>query len=83
MLRLTLGCLLTEELGIELRRVGGGTRLTFSKAGETTLSTWMAKHARVAWVTHPRPWELDLTLIRLVQSWWCADARDYGVVLSV
>ena len=28
-LRLTLGCLLAEELGIHLRRVGSGKRLTF------------------------------------------------------
>ncbi|MFC4501838.1 MULTISPECIES: GIY-YIG nuclease family protein [Streptomyces] len=33
-LRLTLGCM----LGLELRRVGSGKRMTFGKAGETTLS---------------------------------------------
>ncbi|MGW1030341.1 GIY-YIG nuclease family protein [Streptomyces sp. NPDC002577] len=33
-LRLTLGCL----LGLELRRVGSGKRMTFGKAGEATLS---------------------------------------------
>jgi hypothetical protein len=32
-LRLTLGCL----LGLELRRVGSGKRMTFGKAGEATL----------------------------------------------
>ncbi|MEU6812984.1 GIY-YIG nuclease family protein [Streptomyces sp. NPDC046831] len=37
-LRLTLGCL----LGLELRRVGSGKRMTFGRAGETTLSQWMA-----------------------------------------
>jgi hypothetical protein len=41
-LRLTLGCLLADHLGIELRRVGGGTRLTFS-AGEAVLSEWMVR----------------------------------------
>jgi hypothetical protein len=40
-LRLTLGCLLADELGIELRRVGSGNRMTFS-AGEVKLSAWMA-----------------------------------------
>ena len=39
-LRLTLGCLLADQLGIELRRVGSGTRLTFGD-GEQALSEWM------------------------------------------
>ncbi|MFE0633165.1 GIY-YIG nuclease family protein [Streptomyces sp. NPDC058864] len=58
-LRLTLGCL----LGFELRRVGSGTRMTFGKAGEATLSQWMAKHARVCWVEHPEPWTAESDLI--------------------
>src|SRR5690349_422197 len=36
-LRLTLGCLLADSLGIELRRVGSGKRRTFAD-GERTLS---------------------------------------------
>ena len=32
-LRLTLGCLLSEELDIELRRVGSGKRMTFAEGG--------------------------------------------------
>src|SRR4030095_10880191 len=39
-LRHTLGCLLAERLGIELRRVGKSERLTFG-AGEHKLSDWM------------------------------------------
>jgi hypothetical protein len=31
-LRKTLGCLLADELGIQLRRVGSGTRMTFGAA---------------------------------------------------
>src|SRR5262245_19519571 len=38
-LRLTLGCLLASELGIALRRVGSGKRLTFAD-GEQKLSAW-------------------------------------------
>ncbi|MFF4790763.1 GIY-YIG nuclease family protein [Streptomyces sp. NPDC001276] len=45
-LRLTLGCL----LGLELRRVGSGQRMTFGKAEEATLSQWMAENARVCWI---------------------------------
>ena len=36
-LRKTLGCLLADELGIQLRRVGSGTRMTFL-TGERELS---------------------------------------------
>lgn len=63
-LRLTLGCHLTERLGIELRRVGSGTRLTFTKRGEDRLSTWMGVHARVAFILDEEPWKLERELIR-------------------
>lgn len=58
-LRLTLGCL----LGLELRRVGSGRRMTFGKAGEAVLSQWMAEQARVCWVEHPEPWTAESDLI--------------------
>ena len=61
-LRLTLGCLLAEQLGIQLRRVGGGTRLTFAD-GEAKLSAWMAQNAFVVWAVHPQPWEPERELI--------------------
>lgn len=57
-LRKTLGCLLSAQLGIELRRVGSGTRRTFVD-GEAALSRWMEDHALVSWVIHERPWELE------------------------
>lgn len=57
-LRLTLGCL----LGLELRRVGGGTVMTFG-AAEQDLSGWMADNAFVAWVEDPEPWLLESVLI--------------------
>lgn len=56
-LRKTLGCLLADELGIQLRRVGSGRRRTFD-AGELVLSAWMAENALVSWVVCDRPWEL-------------------------
>lgn len=65
-LRLTLGCLLTEDLGIELRRVGSGTRLTFGADGERRLSEWMRAAARVCWVTTGEPHALETELIRTV-----------------
>ena len=61
-LRLTLGCLLATELGIELRRVGSGKRRTFS-TGEQLLSNWMAANAFVTWTAHAEPWDLEEELI--------------------
>lgn len=61
-LRKTLGCLLSDELGIELRRVGSGNRRTFG-LGEQALSAWMARNARVNFVSYDRPWELEDHLI--------------------
>ncbi|MFI7466857.1 GIY-YIG nuclease family protein [Nonomuraea sp. NPDC049646] len=58
-LRLSLGCL----LGLELRRVGSGKRLTFGQAGEKELTDWMAEHARVCWVRHEEPWTGESALI--------------------
>ena len=57
-LRKTLGCLLAEQLTIELRRVGSGTRLTFA-AGEAALNDWMAENAFVSWIAIPEPWLLE------------------------
>jgi hypothetical protein len=61
-LRKTLGCLLADELGIELRRVGSGRRTTFG-SGEQTLSAWMAENAFVSWIVREAPWQLEDDLI--------------------
>jgi len=61
-LRLSLGGILADELGIELRRVGSGNRLTFSE-GEQRLSNWMDNNARVAWTVCDEPWKLEHALI--------------------
>lgn len=62
-LRLTLGCLLADELGIRLTRVGSGSRRTFTNPGELKLDNWLAQNALVCWVEHPRPWELEKQLL--------------------
>lgn len=64
-LRLSLGCLLSEELGIKLQRVGNGKRLTFGR-GEHILSNWMHYNAFVNWIEHPQPWTLEERLIKNV-----------------
>jgi hypothetical protein len=61
-LRKTLGILLSEPLGIELRRVGSGKRMTFD-AGESRLSEWMAENALVSWLVDPEPWLLEAQFI--------------------
>ena len=63
-LRLTLGCLLRDELGLDLRRVGSGRRLTFTVEGEQRLSAWMSDHALVVWTETPQPWLLEVKLLR-------------------
>lgn len=64
-LRLTLGCLLSEKLNIELRRVGSGNRMTFG-VGEETLSEWMGENAFVTWIYYDEPWVLEEELISQV-----------------
>jgi len=61
-LRLTLGCLLSTQLDIELRRVGSGNRLTFG-VGEQHLSEWMGENAYVVWMECAEPWTLEEQLI--------------------
>lgn len=61
-LRKSLGVLLKDELGIELRRIGSGERSTFA-GGEAVLTQWMAENSRVSWVLHPEPWVFEDTLI--------------------
>lgn len=60
-LRQTLGCLLSDVLGIKLRRVG--SQLTFTNAGEQLLDEWMAKNARVVWAIVDKPWEVERALL--------------------
>ena len=61
-LRLTLGCLLSEELDIELRRVGSGKRMTFAE-GEAVLSQWMAGNAFVCWQQDDALWWRERELV--------------------
>jgi hypothetical protein len=64
-LRLTLGCLLAEPLGIELRRVASGKRRTFAE-GEVKLSAWMEENAFVCWMQTREPWTIETQLITSV-----------------
>jgi hypothetical protein len=62
-LRRTLGCLLAPTLNIQLRRVGSGTRYTFTNRGEQVLDQWMDQHAFVTWIEAKAPWEIEKELL--------------------
>ncbi|MCX8972084.1 hypothetical protein NLN78_00725 [Citrobacter portucalensis] len=62
-LRRTLGVLLSEKSSFPLRRVGSGSRMTFTHPGEQWLDLWMEQNARVHWIPADAPWELEDTLI--------------------
>jgi len=58
-LRLSLGCLLSDSLGIMLQVVGKSKRrLTFGE-GEKKLSRWMKRNAFVVWILHDSPWIVE------------------------
>jgi len=63
-LRLTLGVLLAGRSDFPLRRVGSGTRMTFTHEGERWLDEWMRSNAFVNWVEHDAPWELEAQIFR-------------------
>ena len=65
-LRLTLGCLLASQLGIQLRRVGSGKRYTFTNPGEIVLDRWLASHAHIAFAAVERPWEVESKLLSMM-----------------
>ncbi|MBX8835971.1 GIY-YIG nuclease family protein [Enterobacter sp. Y17] len=62
-LRRILGVLLSRESSFPLRRVGSGSRMTFTHPGEQWLDAWMEKNAKVHWIPVEAPWELEDTLI--------------------
>ena len=62
-LRLSLGCLLSKELGIRLQRSAGSKRMTFGD-GENILSKWMEKNAYIVWMLDPKPWKREEDLIK-------------------
>lgn len=56
-LRLSLGCLLQDELKLVLQNVG--KKKTFGETGEQTLSDWISENGRVSWVESERPWRVE------------------------
>jgi hypothetical protein len=62
-LRRTLGCLLSDQLAIQMRRVGSGGRYTFTNPDEQLLDEWMKRHAFVTWTETNAPWALEKQLL--------------------
>jgi len=62
-LRLSLGCLLSEKLGIQLRRVGTENVMKFPN-GEGKLSRWIAQNAYVVWTVVAEPWITEEELLQ-------------------
>lgn len=60
-LRLTLGVLLADELGLALGI--HKARPNWGPDGEAKLSRWMSEHARIAWAVHPEPWTVENELL--------------------
>jgi hypothetical protein len=62
-LRRTLAVLLKGELSLDITCTSAG-KLKMPPEHETRLTGWMDEHARVVWVVHPEPWEVEDYLIQ-------------------
>ncbi|WP_420300315.1 GIY-YIG nuclease family protein [Enterobacter sp. BNK-8] len=62
-LRRTLGVLLSGVSCFPLRRVGSGSRMTFTHPGEQWLDLWMEQNAKVHWIPVEAPGEVEDKLI--------------------
>ncbi len=60
-LRLTLGVLLADELGLTLGI--HQTRRNWGPDGEDRLTRWMNEQARIAWAVDPAPWVVERELL--------------------
>ncbi|MGY4856845.1 GIY-YIG nuclease family protein [Cryobacterium sp. AP23] len=60
-LRLSLGVLLADELGLVLGIHKG--RANWGPAGEPRLTRWMNEHARISWVVDETPWVIEEELL--------------------
>lgn len=60
-LRMTLGVLLTQQLGLTLELNRG--RATYGQEGEARITRWLVDNARVAWAIDPTPWAVERELL--------------------
>jgi hypothetical protein len=68
-LRLSLGCLLAETLGIQLRLIGNEDNVKFFSAdegdGEKDLTEWMKNNALISWEEVNEPWNIEAEIIKI------------------
>lgn len=57
-LRRSLGCLLSEQLGIKFEG-NDNRRKPFTQESEKKLTEWMLQNALVVWTLHDEPWKLE------------------------
>lgn len=83
-LRRTLGVLLSGISCFPLRRVGSGSRMTFTHPGEQWLDAWMEKNGKVHWIPVEAPWELEDMLIASIPLPLNiqGNAHDFKITLS-
>ena len=56
-LRVSLGCLLADDLGLRMVRTMKGS-LSFTDT-EPLLTAWMLQHASVTWIENEQPWLIE------------------------
>ncbi len=61
-LRLSLGCILADVIGLHLQPTGRTRRLTWGD-GEQALSAWMDDHAFVNWLEIEAPWDIEADVV--------------------
>ena len=76
---MTLGSLLAAELGLQLRRVGSGGRLTFG-VEEQVIWQWIERHSRLEWVVTDSPWLLEARLIGEIPLPLELDQNRHGIL---
>ncbi|WP_091181073.1 GIY-YIG nuclease family protein [Paramicrobacterium humi] len=80
-LRLSLGVLLSDELGLTLGAYGG--RLNWGPASEEKLTRWMLGHARISWVIDDAPWVIEKELLASISLALNLDGRTDGFAMSL
>jgi hypothetical protein len=60
-LRLSLGALLIDELGLQVKS-HGKRKISFGNT-EGKLTDWILRNGHVAWFRHEQPWEVEINLI--------------------
>lgn len=80
-LRLSLGVLLLDQLGLTLGMHRG--RLNWGPEGELALTRWMNEHARISWVLDDEPWEFESELLARISLPLNVDGRTDALAVSL